>query len=122
MKDHTETLVEIMLRAEKFCASIESASQDVAPNPEKEQFRGKLGFCRTQLSHLQKIHDRNQLTIQNPRVREGFRHLIIGLMWVAFYARGAVSYRTYRMIVMIESSFTYVLLNSIPKFKSNGSS
>ena len=115
------TFVEIMRSAEKFCATIESVSKNVAPGREPEQFHAKLGFCRTQLFHLQQLHDQSELTVENPQTREGFQSLLIGLMWLAFYAREVVSYKTYRVLVMIESSFAYVLLNNIPKFTSRGS-
>ena len=111
-----------MRSAEKFWATIDSVSKNVAPGQEPGQLHAKLGFCRTQLFHLQQLHDQSELTFENPQAREGFRHLIIGLMWLAFYAREVVTYKTYRMLVMIESSFAYVLFNKIPKFTSNAGS
>jgi hypothetical protein len=35
--------------------------------------------------------------------------LVMALMWIAFYARTAIDFKTYRRLVMIESSFTYLL-------------
>jgi hypothetical protein len=52
-----ETLVEIMRSAEKFCAIVESVSKNVSPEREPGQLHAKLGFCRTELFHLQQLHD-----------------------------------------------------------------
>ena len=73
-----------MRSAEKFCATVESVAKNVAPGQEPEQFHVKLGFCRTQLFHLQQLQDQSELTVENPEAREGLRHLIIGLMWLAY--------------------------------------
>jgi hypothetical protein len=111
-----------MRSAETFCATVESVSKNVAPEREAGQLHAKLSFCRTQLFHLQQLHDQSELGVENAQAREEFRNLIIGLMWLAFYAREVISYKTYRMLVTIESSFAYVLLNKIPKFPTNGGS
>jgi hypothetical protein len=116
-EEETLTLAEVMKRAETFCSRLEFASQDVAPNKDNKELRGKLGLCRVQIAYLRNI---DNLSIDNPRVREGFRHLITALMWVAFYARSAVDFRLYRMLVMVESSFTYLALRRIPKYPTNG--
>jgi hypothetical protein len=108
-KEDAETLAELMLHADQFCSSVEAATKDVAPNPEQEELKTKLGQCRAQLAHLQNVFDEDKLKIENPAVRADFRHLVMALMWVAFYARTAIDFKTYRRLVMIESSFTYLL-------------
>lgn len=109
MKEDAETLAELMLHADQFCSKIEAAMKDVAPNPEQEGLRTKLGQCRAQLAYLQNVYDEDKLNIENPAVRADFRHLVMALMWIAFYARTAIDFKTYRRLVMIESSFTYLL-------------
>jgi hypothetical protein len=109
MKEDTETLAELMLHADQFCSKIEAAMNDVAPNPEQAELRIKIGQCRAQLAYLQNVFDENKLKIENPAVRADFRHLVMALMWIAFYARAAIDFKTYRRLVMIESSFTYLL-------------
>jgi hypothetical protein len=109
VKEDAETLAELMLHADQFCSSVEAATKDVAPNPEQEELKTKLGQCRAQLAHLQNVFDEDKLKIENPAVRADFRHLVMALMWVAFYARTAIDFKTYRRLVMIESSFTYLL-------------
>jgi hypothetical protein len=68
MKEDTETLAELMLHADQFCSKIE-AIKDVAPNPEQEELKTKLGQCRAQLAHLQNVFDEDNLDIENPAVR-----------------------------------------------------
>jgi len=109
VKEDAETLAELMLHADQFCSKIEAAMKDVAPNPEQEGLRTKLGQCRAQLAYLQNVYDEDKLNIENPAVRADFRHLVMALMWIAFYARTAIDFKTYRRLVMIESSFTYLL-------------
>jgi hypothetical protein len=111
MSEDTATLAELMLHADQFCSKIEAAMKDVAPNPEQEELGTKLGQCRAQLAHLQNVYDEDKLDIENPAVRADFRHLVMALMWVAFYARAAIDFKTYRRLVMIESSFTYLLVS-----------
>ena len=111
MKEDSETLAELVLHADQFCSKIEAATKDVAPNPEQEELRTKLGQCRAQLAHLQNVFDEDKLNIENPAVRADFRHLVMALMWVAFYARTAIDFKTYRRLVVIESSFTYLLVS-----------
>jgi hypothetical protein len=109
MNEDSETLTELMLHADQFCSKIEAAMKDVAPNPEQEELRTKLGQCRVQLAHLQNVFDEDKLDIENPAVRADFRHLVMALMWIAFYARTTIDFKTYRRLVMIESSFMYLL-------------
>lgn len=111
------TLIEIINRAEKFCSGVEKALQDVAPIAEDKELRGKLGLCRAQMAYLRKLDEPG---INNPLVRDGFRHLIIAMMWVAFYARTAIDFKLYRMLLTIEATFTYILMEEIPKYSRNG--
>src|ERR1700737_1406598 len=102
MSEDAATLAELMLHADQFCSKIEAAMKDVAPNPEQEELRTKLGQCRTQLAHLQNVFAEDKLSIENPAVRADFRHLVMALMWIAFYGRNAIDFKTYRRLVMIE--------------------
>jgi hypothetical protein len=109
MFEDTETLAELLLAADQFCSKIEVAAKSVAPISDKKELRTKLGQCRTQLAHLQNVLDDDELQIENASVRGDFRHLIMLLMWVAFYARAVIDFRLFRRLVMIESTFTYLL-------------
>ena len=109
MNEDTETLGELMLHADQFCSKVEAATQDVAPNPEEKELRTKIGQCRNQLAYLQEVLNDGKLNIENPRVRADFRQLVMALLWISFYARSAMDFRIFRMLVMIESGFTYLL-------------
>jgi hypothetical protein len=109
MSEDSATLAELMLHADQLCSKIEAVMKDIAPNPEQEELKTKLGQCRAQLAHLQNVFDEDKLNIENPAVRADFRHLVMALMWVAFYARTALDFKLFRMLVMIESGFTYLL-------------
>jgi hypothetical protein len=111
MNEDTETLAELMLHADQFCSKVEDATKDVAPNPEEKELRIKIGQCRTQLAYLQEVFNNGKLNIENPAVRADFRQLVIALLWIAFYARGAIDFRIFRMLVRIESGFTYLLVS-----------
>src|SRR5262249_42743791 len=110
MKEDTETLAELMLHAEQFCSKVEEATQDVAPIAEQSELRLKIGQIRNQLAVLQERFNDGKLSIENPEVRADFRQMIIALLWIAFYARSAIDYRTFRRLVLIEASFTYLLV------------
>jgi len=114
MNEDTETLAELMLHAEQFCSKVEAAIKDVAPIPEEEELRTKIGQCRTQLAYLQEVFSDGKVNIESPRVRADFRQLVMALLWIAFYARGAIDFRIFRMLVMIESGFTYLLVKQTP--------
>ncbi|SRR5260370_25647154 len=114
MNEDTETLAELMLHADQFCSRVEDATKDVAPTPDEKELRTKIGQCRTQLAYLQEVFNDGKLNIENPRVRADFRQLVMALLWVAFYARGAVDFRIFRMLVRIESGFTYLLVKRTP--------
>jgi hypothetical protein len=109
-KEDTLTLAELMLHAEQLCARIEKAVQDIAPAAvEKNELRSRIGQCRNYLAHLQNIFNDNKLNIENPSVRADFRYVVIALLWISFYARSAMDFKAFRMLVRIESGFTYLL-------------
>lgn len=114
MSEDTETLAELMLHADQFCSKVEHATKDVAPISEEKELRVKIGQCRTQLVYLQEVFNDGKLTIENPSVRAEFRHLVIALLWIAFYSRTAINFRVFRMLVRIEAGFTYLLVNRQP--------
>jgi hypothetical protein len=111
LNEDTETLAELMLHADQFCSKIEDAIKDVAPIPEEKDLRTKIGQCRNQLAYLQEVFNDGKLNIENPRVRADFRQLVMALLWIAFYARSAIDFRIFRMLVRIESGFTYLLVS-----------
>lgn len=110
MNEETETLAELMLSAEQFCSKVEAAMEDRARTREHEELRLKIAQCRAVLRHLQEVFDEDKLTIESPSVRADFRHLIMALLWIAFHAREMIDYKLFRKLVMIESSFTYLLV------------
>jgi hypothetical protein len=110
MSEDTETLAELMLHAEQFCSKVENAVNDVAPIAEEKELRAKIGQCRTQLAYLQEVFNDGKLNIENSGVRADFRQLVMSLLWISFYARSAIDFRIFRMLVMIEASFTYLLV------------
>jgi hypothetical protein len=110
MKEDTETLSEMMLHAEQFCSKVENAMEDIAPIAEASELRLKIGQIRNQLASLQELFNEGKLTVENPTVRTDFRQLIIALLWVAFYGRSAIDYRTFRKLVLIAASFTHLLV------------
>jgi hypothetical protein len=110
MKEDTETLAELMLHAEQFCSKVEEATKDVAPITEHSELRLKIGQIRNQLASLQEFYNAGNLSIENAEVCAIFRQLITALLWTAFYARSAVYFRIFRMLVRIESIFTYLLV------------
>jgi hypothetical protein len=110
MKEDTETLAELMLHADQFCSRVEEATKDVAPIAEQSELRLKIGQIRNQLASLRELFNEGKLNVENPTVRAEFRHVVIALLWVAFYARSAIDFKTFRMLVRIESGFTYLLV------------
>lgn len=110
MKDDTDTLAEMMLHAEQFCSKVEEAMKDVGPIVEQGELRLKIGQIRNQLASLQELFNEGRLNLENPTVRADFRQMVIALLWVAFYARTAIDHRTFRRVVLIEASFTYLLV------------
>ena len=110
MTNDTAILAELMLSAEQFCSKLEAAMEGRAPTREHEELRRKIAQCRAVLREIQKIFEEDKLTIENASVRADFRHLIMTLLWVAFHAREMIDYKLFRRLVMIESSFTYLLV------------
>jgi hypothetical protein len=110
MSEDMETLAELMLHAEQFCSKVEDAMKDVAPIAEERDLRTKIGQCRNQLAYLQDLFNDSNLSIENPKVRADFRQLVLALLWIAFYARSAIDFKIFRMLVRIESGFTYLLV------------
>jgi len=110
MSEHEETLPELILHADQFCFRVEAMMKDVAETAESSELRAKLGQCRAQLASLQQVYDEDKLDFKRPAVRADFRHLITALLWVAFYARQAIDFKTFRMLVRIESFFTFMLI------------
>jgi hypothetical protein len=109
MKEDTETLAELMLHAEQFCSKVETAMEDVGPLAERTELRLKIGQCKNQLAFLQEFYNAGNLSIENAEVRALFRQLVTALLWVAFYARSAIDYKTFRRLVLIEHGFAYLL-------------
>ena len=105
-----QTLAEMMFHAQRFCSKVEDAVKDAAPISQEEDLRIKIGQCRNQFVHLQKLFEDDKLNIENPRVRAEFRQRVMALLWISFYARSAIDFKTFRMLIMIESSFTYLLV------------
>jgi len=112
VREDTALLAEMMLSAEQFCSKVEAAAQDFAPTPEHETLRLKLNQCRTLLAQLQVLFEEDKLTIENGSACAQFRALLMALLWVAFGARRIIDFRMFRKLVMIESSFTYLLISS----------
>jgi hypothetical protein len=109
MNEDTKTLPDLMLHADRFCSKIEETIKDIAPILEEQELRLKIGQCRNQLAYLQEIYNEGKLTIENPTVRADFRQLITALLWISFYARGAIDFKTFRMLVVIDFGFSYLL-------------
>jgi hypothetical protein len=117
------TLAVILMSAARFCSDVENRRMDSAPVREEEDLRSKLGLCRAQIDYLEKLFCDDRLKIEEPLVREGFRHLITALMWVAFYTRSFIDFRLFRTVIVIESSFAYLLAQWIQNVqKTNVSS
>ena len=111
MKEDTETLTELMLHAEQFCSKVEQAIEDVTPTAERKELRTKLGQIRNHLVSLQELFNEGTLSLEGAAVRTEFRYLVTALLWVAYYARSAIDYKTFRRLVVIEHGFAYLLAN-----------
>ena len=110
--EDTLTLAELMFHAEQFCVRVEAALADAPPALEdRDELRLKLGQCHNLLAELQTMFEKDELTIENAAVRGTFRYLVMALLWVAFRARHAMNFRLYRMVVMVESGFTHLLVS-----------
>ena len=109
--EDTLTLAELLLHAEQFCLRVESAVAGSAPTPHDDaELRLKISQCRGVLAVLQQAYEEDKLGIENASVRADFRTLILALLWVAFHARHVLDHRLFRMVVMVESGFSYLLI------------
>ena len=63
----------------------------------------------------------DELTITNAAVRGNVSHLVVTLLWIAFLGRRILDRKLFRMVVMIESSFTYLLNTLATERTSDGS-
>ena len=99
-----------MLRSELFCSSVEKKLPDLGSSEASKEARVKIGQCRNVLARLQSFFDEDELTIANAEVRADTRFLVMGMMWVAYHARNVVDFKTFRMVVMVESAFTFLLV------------
>jgi hypothetical protein len=111
MKEDAETLAELMLHAEQFCSKVEEAIEDAPPIADRGELRLKIGQCKNQLAYLQEFYNAGNLSIENAEVRAIFRQLVTALLWIAFYARSVIDFRTFRMLVRVESGFAYLLVS-----------
>lgn len=109
MREDTETMFEMMLQAEGFCSEIENLADDLA-GKEREELLLKISQCRALLGQIKLIYDEGKLTIENGLARGYFRQLVMALMWAIHYARRYVDYKLFRKLVVLESSFTYLLI------------
>ena len=83
----------------------------MAPTRDYEELRLKIAQCRTLLRRVQNISARQQLTIEDSSIRADFRYLVMTLLWIAFHARAIIDFRLFRKLVLIEASFTYLLVS-----------
>jgi len=111
MSEDTSILTKIMLQADVFCSLVEG-SLTKNNSPRNTEARLKIAQCRAAISYLQGIYEDGQLTFDHQPVGETFRHLVMSLMWVSFYGR-QVDHELFRKLVLIESGFTFLLLNRI---------
>ena len=79
-----QTLAEMMFHAQRFCSKVEDAVKDAAPISHEEDVRIKIGQCRNQFVHLQKLFEDDKLNIENPRVRAEFRQRVMAFLWISF--------------------------------------
>ena len=109
MNEETETLFEMMLCADRFCSEMENAADDLI-GKEREEFRLKISQCRGLLSQIESIYDKDELTIESGLACGYFRQLVMALMWAVYYSRRFVDFKLFRKLVVLESSFTYLLI------------
>jgi len=67
---------------------------------------------------LQSLYENDQLTISNPVVRAEVRYLVMALMWVGFHTRHVLEFKVFRMLVMIQSSFSFLLMTYLAESES----
>jgi hypothetical protein len=110
MDDDTETLFELMLAADRLCIELQNAARAVTARPDRTELLLKIAQCRTMIRRAREYYDKDQLTIDAAAVRGTFRNLIMAALWMAFYARGVITRKMFRKLVVIESGFTYLLV------------
>jgi hypothetical protein len=108
LRDDVDTLFELMLAADRFCSSIASQLQDRS-KAEREELRLKLAQCISLVNRLRERYEVDQLVIGEAAARAEVRQLILGLLWVSFYARDFIDRRTFRLLVTIEATFSFLL-------------
>lgn len=118
MSEEDELLCELLLQAEIVCARFEGAHRERSGKLPEGELTSKLGQCRGALTQLQSLYEEDLLTVSNTFALAMFRQLVISLMWSYFYAREATDYKLFRKLVLIESSFTSLLLRNVSN--SNG--
>jgi hypothetical protein len=115
--EESETLAALILRAELFCRTVESAVGAELHRRSSDELRLKISQCRGALARLQTFYDDDELSIGNAAVRGDTRNLVMALIWVAFYAREKLRHKDFRQLVMIESSFTFLLISAISRLE-----
>jgi hypothetical protein len=109
VSEETSTLVELLLSADQFFLEVERRLEDSSSIPEQEVLLLKMTQCRSLLNHLQSEYEMDRLTMENACVRADLRHAIMLLLWAAYYARTLLDFRLFRRLVVIESTFTFLL-------------
>ncbi len=104
-------LPDLMLQAEVLCSRLEAGAHDLPDSGGKSELRQKISECRGCLSQLQELYEDDRLTLDQAVVAATFRYMILCLMWVVFRARHQIDYKLFRKFVVIESSFTYLLIS-----------
>jgi len=121
MDEETSLLVELMLQAEMFCASVEALGKKSLCFDDMYPLSLKISQCRGVLAYLQDKYDNDQLAVYDPAICQDFRVLVMSLLWVNFLGRELIDFRLFRKLVQIESGLTYVLITRRSgKAKSQG--
>ena len=110
MSEETALLAELMLHSDVFCTAVEAEGARRLPPDKVDPIRLKISQSRGILAHLQKEYDDDRLTISDPAICADFRSLIMSLLWVNFLAQELIDQKMFRKLVLIESSFTYLLI------------
>jgi hypothetical protein len=110
-------VIELANNAEEFCSGIEAAVNDAAVTGRPDDLRTKLGLCRNLIAYIRSLPNPG---VDNPLARDGLKSLITAMMWVAFHARGAMTFKLYRKLVIVEALFTHILNHEIPRYSRNG--
>ena len=110
MDQDAELLAEMLLHSAQFCSKAEALSASLSEKQELDEFRLKLGQARNILERLQVAYSDDALDLGNNQAIGEFRQLVIALLWIAFYIRQQLDFRTFRMVVSIEAGLTYLLV------------